>query len=65
MAVATEETKKKVLEEVAKYKELQVMACDDMVNSINTNSLSEEEVLTLISYLETTNKNLLSIKEAK
>ena len=65
MAVATEETKKKVLEEVAKYKELQVMACDDMVNSINTNSLSEEEVLTLISYLETTNKNLLSMKEAK
>ena len=65
MAVATEETKKKVLEEVAKYKELRVMACDDMVNSINTNSLSEEEVLTLISYLETTNKNLLSIKEAK
>jgi hypothetical protein len=49
MAELTEETRQLVLQEIERYRALQMAVCQDMVNTAMRNETSEESAVALIN----------------
>ncbi len=63
MAEITEETRQLVLQEIERYRALQMAVCQDMVNTAMRAETSEESAIALINFLRQSNKNLTIIPE--
>ena len=59
MAELTEETRQLVLQEIERYRALQMSVCQDMVNTAMRNETSEESAVALINFLRQTNKTMI------
>ena len=59
MAELTEETRQLVLQEIERYRALQMAVCQDMVNTAMRNETSEESAVALINFLRQTNKTMI------
>ena len=63
MSKLTEETRQLVLQEIERYRALQMAVCQDMVNTAMRAETSEESAIALINFLRQSNKNLTIIPE--
>jgi hypothetical protein len=59
MAELTEETRQLVLQEIERYRTLQMAVCQDMVNTAMQAETSEESAIALINFLRQTNKTMI------
>ena len=59
MAEITEETRQLVLQEIERYRALQMAVCQDMVNTAMQAETSEESAIALINFLRQTNKTMI------
>lgn len=59
MAEITEETRQLVLQEIERYRALQMSVCQDMVNTAMQAETSEESAIALINFLRQTNKTII------
>ena len=59
MAEITEETRQLVLQEIERYRALQMSVCQDMVNTAMQAETSEESAIALINFLRQTNKTMI------
>ncbi len=59
MAELTEETRQLVLQEIERYRALQMAVCQDMVNTAMQAETSEESAIALINFLRQTNKTMI------
>ena len=59
MAEITEETRQLVLQEIERYRALQMSVCQDMVNTAMQAETSEESAVALINFLRQTNKTMI------
>ena len=59
MAELTEETRQLVLQEIERYRALQMAVCQDMVNTAMQAETSEESAVALINFLRQTNKTMI------
>lgn len=59
MAQITEETMGRALSAIEKYRDLQILACQEMTNSVTTSTMSEEETLALIGFLQQSNQAMI------
>lgn len=59
MAELTEETRQLVLQEIERYRALQMAVCQDMVNTAMQAETSEESAIALINFLRQINKTMI------
>ena len=59
MSKLTEETRQLVLQEIERYRALQMAVCQDMVNTAMQAETSEESAIALINFLRQTNKTMI------
>ncbi len=59
MSKLTEETRQLVLQEIERYRALQMAVCQDMVNTAMQAETSEESAVALINFLRQTNKTMI------
>ena len=59
MAEITEETRQLVLQEIERYRALQMAVCQDMVNTAMQAETSEESAIALINFLRQSNKTMI------
>ena len=59
MAEITEETRQLVLQEIERYRALQMAVCQDMVNTAMQAETSEESAIALINFLRQPNKTMI------
>ena len=59
MSKLTEETRQLVLQEIERYRALQMAVCQDMVNTAMGNETSEESAIALINFLRQSNKTMI------
>jgi hypothetical protein len=59
MAQLTEETMGRALSAIEKYRDLQILASQEMTNSVTTSAMSEEETLALIGFLQQSNQAMI------